>query len=123
MSGVCKTKGKETACKHCTLVDKVVPMRTLVNNFDSAMVQTGIEQMDNMWWKAGFLLLEWKFTGKQGEESRMIQYSNRVGGISVNSCLPKYRHRGLHIEIFIDIYIHTWFSIHTYFLALSAERV
>lgn len=37
MSGVGTTKGKETACKHCALVDKVVPAGTLVKNFDTAL--------------------------------------------------------------------------------------
>lgn len=35
MSGVCKAKGKETACKHCTPADEVVPMGALFNNFDT----------------------------------------------------------------------------------------
>lgn len=29
-----KTKGECTTCKHCTLVDKVIPMRIEVNIFD-----------------------------------------------------------------------------------------
>lgn len=72
--------------------------------------------MHDRWWKPGFLLSEWEVIDKQGEEAT-INYVViiRVGDIS--------RNRWLHIKIFVRICMYVCIQTHTFFLALSAERI